>query len=244
MEKEISIPTPDNKEIHGTLIHSVSKSKKLILFVHGLTGHRNEHIFFNGANYFSKKGYNTFRFDLYGEGKKARNFRNTSLPIHGQDLKLVFDFFKKKGFTKIFLVGHSYGGPTVLLSDCQTAAGIVLWDPTSDPSKVMRSKSIRKENGFRFIDWGIPMLLSDKYYREALKIRLRNTSKLIQKLMPPTKVIIAEKIPHLSVWKKLLLNMHFPNALTVIPGAGHNFNEDGTEMVLFRETLSWIKKFS
>lgn len=55
MQKEVRIKTTDKKTIFGTLDTPEGKSKGLIIFVHGLTGHRNEHIFFNAAKYFTKK---------------------------------------------------------------------------------------------------------------------------------------------------------------------------------------------
>lgn len=55
MQKEVRIKTTDKKTIFGTLDTPKGKSKGLIIFVHGLTGHHNEHIFFNAAKYFTKK---------------------------------------------------------------------------------------------------------------------------------------------------------------------------------------------
>jgi predicted alpha/beta-fold hydrolase len=49
MEKEIRIKTPDRHVIYGTLRIPKKKTGTLLVFVHGLTGHRNEHIFYNGA---------------------------------------------------------------------------------------------------------------------------------------------------------------------------------------------------
>ena len=50
MEKEIKIKTPDKHIIYGTLNTSKKNSNILLIFVHGLTGHRDEHIFYNGCD--------------------------------------------------------------------------------------------------------------------------------------------------------------------------------------------------
>ncbi|MFA5827095.1 MAG: hypothetical protein WC839_01190 [Candidatus Paceibacterota bacterium] len=42
MRKEIQLKTKDEHIIYGTF-DSVKKSKTLLIFVHGFTGHRNEH---------------------------------------------------------------------------------------------------------------------------------------------------------------------------------------------------------
>lgn len=245
MEKDVKILTSDKKVIHGTLTASVPRSKKLIIFVHGLTGHRNEHTFFNAAHYFSKKGYNIFRFDLYGEGRKARNFYDTSLTIHGNDTRVVFDYFKKRGFTKVFLVGHSYGGPTTLLSRAPATA-VVWWDPSFDVASIYREKEVWKDSksGMRFIDWGIPMLVSDTYIRDAKKLTPKKTLRLVNQWKVPLKIIAAEKGVLVPGAKRYLSHAHEPKELAIVPNAGHNFNEEGTEQVLFSETLNWIRKFS
>ncbi len=64
MEQELRIKIPGTKlKIHGFL--RGKKSAPLVVFVHGLTGNMNEHLFFNGARWFEKKGFATFRFNLY-----------------------------------------------------------------------------------------------------------------------------------------------------------------------------------
>lgn len=245
MEKNIEIPTSDKKVIYGTFTASISRSKKVIIFVHGLTGHRNEHQFFNAAPYFSKKGFNVFRFDLYGEGKNARNFCDTSLSIHGSDTHRVYDYFKKKGFTKIFLVGHSYGGPSILLSK-SPASAVVWWDPTFDVSKIYRRKEVWKDpsSGMRFIDWGIPMRVSDSYIRDAKKLTPARALRWVGEWHVPLKIISAGRGVLMGGAKKYLSRVSAAKEHVIIPGAGHNFNEEGTEQKLFRETLSWIRKFS
>lgn len=47
MEKELKIKTPDKKLIYGSFVSAGKKSDKLVIFVHGFTGHKNEHIFFS-----------------------------------------------------------------------------------------------------------------------------------------------------------------------------------------------------
>ena len=96
-EIEVKIRTPDKKVIYGTLGRAKKKAGTLVVFVHGFTGHQNEHIFFNGSKLFAQKGLDTFRFDLYTGGKKgARHFRDTSISVHGKDINAVVKFFRNK----------------------------------------------------------------------------------------------------------------------------------------------------
>ena len=114
MEKQIKIPIANKKYIYGTLRGSLKNP--LLVFVHGFTGYKDEHIFFNGARFFEKKGFSTFRFDLYNWNKDARKLEECTLSLHGEDLDTVVKYLRKKGANKIFVAGHSFGGVTVLLS--------------------------------------------------------------------------------------------------------------------------------
>ena len=57
MERTIKIKTKDNFLIYGNLNKASRKSEKLLIFAHGFTGNMNEHIFFNGAKYFTERGF-------------------------------------------------------------------------------------------------------------------------------------------------------------------------------------------
>src|SRR3989344_7499805 len=115
MEKQIKIKTKDNHIVYGTLTTPKKKAGKLVIFVHGLTGHKNEHIFYNAARVFLTKRVATFRFDMYPGEKKARTLLNSAHSTHAKDLDTVIAYFAKT-FEKIYVVGHSFGGPTILLA--------------------------------------------------------------------------------------------------------------------------------
>ena len=91
MEKEIKIKTQDKHLIYGTLNFKV-KSDELIIFVHGLTGNKNEHIFFNGSKFFNSNGYDTFRFDLYSDLNLGRTLLECTIDTHAEDVSTVLDY--------------------------------------------------------------------------------------------------------------------------------------------------------
>lgn len=239
MEKEIKIKTKDGKRIYGKLRGLLQKP--LVIFVHGLTGHMDEHIFFNGAKFFEKKGFLTFRFNLYDSWDDARKLHECDLKIHAADIDLVTEYFKKKGVKDIFIVGHSYGGPSILFSRTDDYAGIVLWDPTMDPDTIYRKTTADKiANGY-IREWSFKFILGKKMVDEAKKISNFELIATINK--SPIKIILAgagnAKSKRITNFFKVLCE---PKEMIVLKKAGHTFSEDGMEENLFQETLKWLKK--
>lgn len=246
MEKNIKIKTDDGKYIYGVLRLPKNKTKldgmPLVVFVHGLTGHKNEHHFFNGARFFEKRGWPTFRFDLYGDEKHSRRLQNCMLETHAKDLDSVIDYFKNKSVRKIFVVGHSYGGLTVLMSKKKRYDGVALWDSSCAPKR--KGKRITGKNFSGYMeDWGIAFLVGDAMTKEARRLTTKKCENLIKSIHAPVKIIVAGKGGLIKGGKKYFKAANVPKEFTVIKNATHCFDEDGTEKKLFQETYKWFLKF-
>ncbi|MEX2033185.1 MAG: alpha/beta fold hydrolase [Candidatus Colwellbacteria bacterium] len=242
MEKEIKIRTPDKHIIYGTLSLAKRKSSTLLVFVHGLTGHQNEHIFYNGARYFSERGINTFRFDLYTSEKGGRVLTKCGISTHAEDLNTVVKYFRKK-FKKIFVAGHSLGGLTIQASNADLVDGIIFWDSA-------RSLKGVKGAGFKFIKaldlylirWGTEILMGKKMNRERNNFPLPN--EIMPRIHTPIKIIVAGKGTVIKTGRAYYKYANKPKEFAIVKGAGHNFNEEGVAEKLFAETYSFIKKFT
>lgn len=114
MEKQLKLRTKDGHIIYGTLNFTSRKSDLLAIFVHGLTGHPNEHTFHGAAQQFPRKGVDVFRFALYTGEKEGRKMSDCTITTHAQDLDSVVSYYRKK-YRKIAVIGHSLGSPTILM---------------------------------------------------------------------------------------------------------------------------------
>lgn len=237
MEKNLQIKTVDKHLIYGTL-NDRAGNKNLIIFVHGLTGNKNEHLFYNAAKFFPKRGFNVFRFDLYSGEKQGRSLISCSLETHADDLSTVIRYFKNS-FEKIFLVGHSLGGPSILFSDITPVDSIVLWDPSFDIlSRIKKYLRINKKTKKYTLNWGIEYTLSAKMINSWKKI----DDRMLKLFSKPTKIICAGQCWLYKIWQQKIPAVKVENEFLVVKNAGHCFDEEGTEEILFKETLKWFKK--
>jgi esterase/lipase len=240
MEKDLSIKTPDNKLIYGTLARSKKKSNILIVLVHGFTGNKDEHLHFNGAKFFMERGFDTFRLNLYGWGKKARRLRDITISLHGNDISTVLKYFRKK-YKKIFVIGHSYGGLSLLFVDQSLADGLVFWDASYITSKDRMERMRFNKSIYGYVmDWGIEYILGKKLIDEIK--HFPDCKKLIKAIHKPVLFITAEK-GNMKKGKLYLKAANNPKKLINIKGADHNFNKFKDEDTLLKQTYLWIKKY-
>ena len=237
MEEKITLETADNFLLYG-ILNSKQKSDNLIIFVHGITGHQNEHQYFNAVPYFTEKGFDVFRFNLYGGGPKSREMINVSLSIHGEDITTVLKHFKPL-YKNIFLVGHSLGGPSIMFSDYSDAQSLVFWDPAFEFQEWEHKEMAFQPQLDKYIFfWGRDYLVSKEILREWQVFDLN----LLEKITKPVRVIRAEKNNMPDNWVSYIEKTQNCK-ITTIPNADHSFCVEGTEQELFLQTYEWIEQF-
>lgn len=219
-----------------------SLDKPLVIFVHGFTGYKNEHQFYNAARFFEKNSFSTFRFDLYSWKKDARKLEECTLSLHGQDLDIVVGYFRNKGAKKIFVVGHSFGGVSVLLSKKKDFDAAVLWDSSGDKDVKLKAKYVKEIDKYYYQDdSAYGFTISREMYEENNNKII--PSELIKEMQLPIKVIVAGAGIMVDEGKKLFENAKNPKDFAIIQSATHCFDEDGAEENLFQETYNWFKEF-
>lgn len=241
MESNVQIPTPDGKTIYGRLRGEINNPT--VVFVHGLGGVMDQHIYFNGARFLEKSGISSFRFGLYGWDENARSLSECTLGTHCSDLELVIDYLRDKGGKTIFAVGHSFGGPTILLSQERTYSGIILWDPSYDYPLSFKEAQYVKSLDAYIIRWNMDIVINKGMIKEASTLKERE-EKAIKELRVPIKIINADDSHLVSGGKRYFELASDPKAHVILSNSGHTFDADGAEEKLFQETLSWVTKFS
>ncbi|MBR0368296.1 MAG: alpha/beta hydrolase [Clostridia bacterium] len=92
-------------------------SDRLVIVIHGFTGHIEETHITAVSGTFNALGYATLRVDMYGHGHSDGAFRDHTLFKWMTNALTVIDYARGLDFVKeIYLCGHSQGGLLVMLA--------------------------------------------------------------------------------------------------------------------------------
>ena len=250
MELPFSLHTHDHKRIQGTVrpanAPAGNKATAAIIFVHGLTGHSSEHIFYNGARFFQAKGVDAIRFDLYPGGVNGRLLAECTITTHVGDLNLVLEHFRPK-YEKIYLVGHSLGAVTVLSAKVSLADALILWAPAA--SEILLNKElpiIKLLKGTELYKtcWAVESIVGTQMAQQMF--HFPKAAIAAQKLTRPTFIACGEEDVFADSAKVYFDHCpSTPKGLHLIKGAGHNFNEGDTAAELHEASWKFlVEKFS
>ncbi len=243
MELPFSLHTHDHKKIQGTVRPAAQKSDTAIIFVHGLTGHSSEHLFFNAARYFPAKGMDAIRFDLYPGGLEGRLLPECTITTHVGDLNLVLEHFRPK-YKKIYLVGHSLGAVTVLSAKVQLCDAICLWAPAS--SEILfdaRLPIIQLLKGTELYKtcWAVESVIGKEMANQMLKFP--KSPEAAKFLTRPTFIGCGDQDVFVEASRSYLKHCPSePKELVLIKDGGHQFNEGDSALELYEATWKFISK--
>jgi pimeloyl-ACP methyl ester carboxylesterase len=147
-----------------TWVKDGNKDLPALLFFHGNRGQMAE--FAPQIIRFNKDGYGVFLAEYRGYGNSEGKINQEKMFSDGAE---VYDWIKNQGYSKIILIGYSFGcAASIGLADKRNIDGLVLISPFASLSRLVSEK-------YPFSDWA----LKDNYPSE----------KTIQKLTAPILII-------------------------------------------------------
>ncbi len=243
-ERDVTFLAEDGKTIYGTLnTHAGSKCRGLIIYAHGLPSNRNDYTYLQSARMFAKLGYDTLRISFYDWQKNARNLKDCGFADHVADLEIVISKHKRK-YKNIYLIGHSWGGPTIILTDCTHVTAISLWDPSYNVP-FWWNQGVRIEGRKVYLTGAIDCLISKTMHREALSLTMERCRDLSETFDKPLQVIGAKKDGMLYKFKESYhTHAQGPTDYHLIVKADHSFLDEDALKETVQYTHNWFKKFS
>lgn len=244
LERNINIPLRDGKKLHAILRGDINPDTPVVIMMHGRPGSGNELLQYLGARYLFEDGLTTLRLFMYNFGQEYRDLLDCTLDTHIQDFEDAVAYLRDKGVKKVFAIGHSYGGITILGSKAGLD-GAVLWDPSHglaytapefdspDFSEITHDDIIVGVNGYGYIN---------STQTEVYNRILGDTTAWAKDKNYPLKFILASAGPLAKYSKRYYDVASEPKALVEMKDAHHSF-EDSDEVMecLFRESAEWLK---
>jgi alpha-beta hydrolase superfamily lysophospholipase len=244
-EREYSINLPDNKKMY-VVENKNAGNRRAVIHVHGLTGWNYDYAATRMALTFPAQGYDVYRPNLYDWKDGARKLTDCTIAVHADDvMELVKEL--RGHYDKIFLTGHSYGGPVLLSLDQNRVDGISLWDATLVPGALNNSQWGPRPWGDVFIKGGsFDFIVSKAFVDEAAIWDDAYAKARFAAWVKPLQLIQADG----GYWIKYEGGKEFykyaggPSDYRVIAGTEHCFVEEGTTEQLLDATKEWFDRFN
>jgi len=251
IEKRVLIPNAERSDLHGvfyfTLEENPSKKPPILIMCHGFTGDKYEWGRFpETAKALNREGYDVLIFDFSGSGENKREPINLSK--QATDLENVYMWVKNQVYSKIAVLGLSFGGQTVLKANLPGIITYVFWAPLT-----LLHTTGDQADWFKDIDKGSveiptsgegdPVIIDMSFVMDVANFHVRPA---LKKLTAPTLIVQGtadEKVP-LELTKKAfsLMPQDENHKLVEVKGATHDFNEKHLQEFI-KETVSWLKNY-
>jgi pimeloyl-ACP methyl ester carboxylesterase len=251
VEKRVLIPSGEDKKLHGDFFFAKEEKLKekppILIMCHGFTGDKSEWGRFpETAKALNKEGYDVLTFDFSGSGENEREPVN--LTKQARDLENVWSWVKNQGYSKIAVLGLSFGGLTIVKANLPEIITTILWAPP-----LLLHTTGDQTEWFKDIDKGPveipssgdfdPIIIDMSFVMDVGNFRIRPA---LKKHTTPTLLVQGttdEKVP-LELSKKAfsLMPQDENHKFVEIKGASHDFEENHLQEFI-KETINWLKKY-
>jgi len=209
-----------------------SKKEKVVILCHGFTTDKNSATNIVFEKILNENKISTFRFDFTGHGESEGNLGEITISEAVNDIECAISSLKKSGYSKIALVGSSFGGLASLLcaSKIDDLNLIALKSPVSDMYELFILQGGKRliENWERhgYIDYsssdGKNFRLKYSLVKEAKEI---NAYKVASKIKIPVLIVHGdydEAVP--LAQSKKLASLLRNCKLEIVKGADHRYS--------------------
>ena len=231
-----------NKKVNKT---EDSKQIPFVIICHGFMGDKYEWgRFTETATALSEEGVESLIFDFSGSGENEREF--ITLSNQARDLEDVYDWVKNQGYSRIAVIGLSFGGLTLLVANLPEIKTYVFWAPGFYLKRTFSAmaKNLKKKPLVIPTSGEFEPITIDHTFTEDLNNY--DADSYLQKLQTPTLIVQGTRDTTIGLENAREAFRHLPedghHQLIEIEKATHRF--DGKLLTQFIEvSVNWLKKY-
>lgn len=148
MKDKIFFGNSQGTRLCGILSNPTNDQKKpIIILCHGFSTSKDGRTYVRLEEMLNDREISTFRFDFYAHGESEGNFEEITTSEAVDDVRNAIKFLKKSEYTKIGLVGSSFGGLASILTASQSddLYLLALKSPVSDYKSMAHTRHSEQE---------------------------------------------------------------------------------------------------
>lgn len=210
------------------------ETSPLVILAHGFSSHKNTTNFVKIAELLNRKKIATLRIDLYAHGESEGEFERITISKAVDDILQAIAYVKEKGYTKIGLIGSSFGGIASIIAASKTPdlKFLALKSPVSDYGAVMRLRMSEpqikdwQKQGYTYLhDAGKRLKVNYTFFQDFQKNRAYLVA---SKIKIPTLIIHGDVDSEVPLSQSKRLVQLIPHAkLHIVNGADHRYQGEG-----------------
>jgi len=244
MRKKVFFKHPLGVNLCGILDNpNEDKNTPIIIFAHGFTSHKNSSSYVKTLENLGLARIATFRIDLFGHGESEGNFADITITKGKDSILSAIKYLKDIGYSKIGLLGSSFGGLSAIMAASETndLFCLALKSPVSDWLKIAftQQKDVLKK-------WKKEGIID--YVSEEKKPKLKygivedaknNAFDVAYKIKIPTLIIHGDKDDIVPYEGSVKLSKLLPNAfLHTVSESNHLYSLSTKHFEEMSRTLS------
>ncbi len=236
----------EGNQIVGMIHYPRCETDRAVVMCHGYTAQKteNKRLFVETARVLASDGYAVLRFDFFGSGDSAGEFRETRVSHNIQNLQDALQLMQNMGYKKFAVQGISMGAATAILTMPQeNVDALVLWSTVPDFRRLFEmfagnlQDALKKVDVYEHEGW----LVERAFVLEALRYDVQTAFK---KITIPKLMVQGDRDGELFVrgfeeFKKIASG---DTEFHLIPGAQHTYDTVKHRKEVIEATREWLKR--
>jgi len=252
MQKKTYFKNKEGLKLCGVLSDPTNdKSKPIVVVCHGDFSSKDSKAYVEIEKALNEKNISTFRFDFSGFGESEGNVENLTVSQGVRDIESAIEFLKASGYSKIGLLGASFGGVASIMvaSKSSDLFVLVLKSPVIDyPQNELRFRGeVRMENWQKlgYIEHtSRDGRVSRRNYSFVEDFKNNNTFEVGEKIKAPTIILVGDQDPHVTIKEAQKFSSLLENyKLEIFSGADHHFSKPQDFQKMIQNVVDFVASY-